>query len=107
MPPDAHTQTTTKGTGTFVVVWAGAAARSGDLSQSVTSRASKTGLVLQIESLRLGPSAMSRSVTGRAGFAVQMLQIETIESRGSKTTTKGIVNCPLRGGLRRSRRFPK
>ena len=55
-----HVQTTTKGTGTFVVVWT--ATRSGDLSQSVTRR---------------------------AGFAVQMLQIETIESRDSKNHHKG------------------
>ena len=47
-----HVQTTTKGTGTFVVVLTGAAARSGDLSQSVTSRAPKAGLLLQIEIFR-------------------------------------------------------
>ena len=45
-------QTTTMGTGTFVVVLAGAAACPGDLSQSVTTRTPKAGLLLQIEIFR-------------------------------------------------------
>ena len=100
-------QTTTKGTGTFVVIWTGPVLCPGKRSRSVTSRAPKTGLLLQIETLRFRLGVSSQSVTGRAGFTVQMLQIETIESRGSKTTMKGIVDCPPRSGLRRSRRFPK
>jgi len=40
------------GTGTFVVVLAGAAACPGDLSQSVTIRTPKAGLLLQIEIFR-------------------------------------------------------
>ena len=45
-------KTTTKGTGTFVVVWTGVAARPGDLSRSVTSEPPKAGLLLQIEIFR-------------------------------------------------------
>ena len=44
--------------------------------------------MLQIKTLRFGPSTMSRSVTGRAGFAAQMLQIETIEGPAAQATTK-------------------
>ena len=48
--------TTTKGTGTFVVVFAGVAVCPGIRSRSVTSRAPKTGLVLQIEIFRPAPA---------------------------------------------------
>ena len=70
-------QTTTMGTGTFVVVWTEAAAYLDE---------------------------RSRSVTGRAGFAFQMLQIETIEGPGSSNHHKGA--CPLRGGRAGSIVFP-
>ena len=50
----APTVTTKKGTGTFVVVWAGTAAGLVVLSQSVTSRRGNGFLLLQIEILSLG-----------------------------------------------------
>ena len=69
--------TTTKGTGTFVVVLA---CPSG-LSRSVTSRPLKVVLVLQIEIIRPGMRLPSQSVTGRADNPVQMLQIEMFDDR--------------------------
>ena len=109
-------QTTTKGTGTFVVVWGlvgrfvsicnswsplslvvvtdrDIAPAASVLSQSVTVRDQIPRYVLQIKTLGWRPNGSSKSVTVRAFFAGLVLQIEIWQKPRIGTAAKAFPSA--------------
>ena len=85
-------KTTTKGTGTFVVV----RVSDNKLRRNVSICNiwdAERGFAVTDRDFPPGPGDLSQSVTGRSCFVVQMLQIETIEGPGNATTAKEAARC--------------